>query len=270
MARQFVCRALVLCTASLAAATAAATDRHFTYTYETGVLNPGAVELEPWTTSRFGRTNYYHRFDQRLEFEVGLAPGLQTSIYWNFSSTSANVLRPDGTLGRSNSTEFSSVSSEWKYKLTDPVANGLGSALYFEFTVGPKIAELEAKLLFDKHYRSWIFAGNLIGAREWEFEGPGETERETELAVTLAAGYAVTPRIFVGAEAWQLNELQGSELETSVLFAGPVAAYAADGWWSALSVMPQLASFAERTPGSRLDLTHQERLQTRLLFGIHL
>ncbi|MGE5788593.1 MAG: hypothetical protein ACM3ZE_28640, partial [Myxococcales bacterium] len=53
-----------------------------------------------------------------------------------------------------------------------------------EFTVGPKIAELEAKLLFDKHYRAWIFAGNLIGAREWEFEGPGETERETELALT--------------------------------------------------------------------------------------
>ncbi|HMA96226.1 MAG TPA: hypothetical protein VKP30_26245 [Polyangiaceae bacterium] len=86
----------------------------------------------------------------------------------------------------------------------------------------------------------------------------------------MAVGYALTPRIFVGAEAWQLNELEGSEMDTSVLFAGPVAAYAADGWWSALSVMPQLASFAERTPGSRLDLTHQERLQTRLLFGIHL
>lgn len=254
----------------LISARASATDRHFTYSYETGVLNPGSVELEPWNTYRFGRSNYFSRLDQRLEFEVGLVRNLQTSIYWNFRSTAEDELQPNGTLARVSSTEFTSISSEWKWKLTDPVAHAIGTAVYFEATIGPRVAELEAKLIFDKHWRSWIFAANLIGEREWEFEGPGEVERALELAATAAAGYLVTPQFMVGAEAWQLNEVEGGELETSVLYGGPTLAYAANGWWSALSVMPQLAAFTEKTPGSRLDLTHQERLQTRLLFGFHL
>ena len=54
-------------------AVAAANDRHFTYTYETAVLPPGARELEVWTTWRAGRERYYSRFDHRLELEVGVA-----------------------------------------------------------------------------------------------------------------------------------------------------------------------------------------------------
>lgn len=270
MNRGLTCLALALVTTLFAPRRATATDRHFTYSYETGVLSPGHVELEPWMTLRGGRANYYSRFDQRLEFEVGLVPRLQTSVYWNFNSVTEDVFLPSGDKLRQSSTDFSSLSSEWKYKLSDPVANLIGSALYLEGTVGPKTAELEAKILFDKHWRSWIFAANLIGAREWEFASSQQTKKETELGATLAVGYFVLPAFMVGAEAWQLNELEGHEVESSVLFAGPTLAYASEGWWSAVTFMPQLFSFNERTPGSRLDLTHQERLQARLLMGLHL
>src|SRR5262245_32721798 len=64
-------------------ATASANDRHFTYTYETAVLAPGAREVEIWSTPRIGRTDYYTAFDERLELELGLTDRLLTAFYLN-------------------------------------------------------------------------------------------------------------------------------------------------------------------------------------------
>src|SRR5262245_34530149 len=79
---------LVLVPASFAAALPAAygNERHFTYTYESAVLPAQAKEIEVWTTPRLGRDDYYARFDQRLEFEVGLTDRLQTSLYLNWNA----------------------------------------------------------------------------------------------------------------------------------------------------------------------------------------
>src|SRR4051794_20626531 len=70
---------------------ASANERHFTYTYESAVLPQGARELEVWTTARLGRHQYFAQFDHRLEFEVGLTPRLQTSLYLNFSGQTAET-----------------------------------------------------------------------------------------------------------------------------------------------------------------------------------
>src|SRR6516162_9438009 len=58
----------------------AANERHFTYTYESAVLPPGAKEIEVWATGGFGRNEYYAQLDQRLEFEVGLTERLMTAV----------------------------------------------------------------------------------------------------------------------------------------------------------------------------------------------
>ena len=249
---------------------AIATERHFSYTYETGVLGPGHAEIEPWTTHRYGRTDYYSRFDQRLELELGVVEGLQTALYWNFEATTEDQVDANGDTVRLSGFDFASVSSEWKFKLSDPVADTLGSALYVEGSLGPREAAIEGKLLLDKRWGPWIVAVNLVAEREWEFEAPGETEKETELEVDLAAGYLILPELSVGAEARQVNGVEAGELEASVVYAGPVFAYASDGWWATLTVLPQLVSFAETSADSRLDLEHQERLQTRILLGLHL
>src|SRR6478672_9666134 len=60
-------------------------ERRFTYTYESAVLNPGDRELEPWTTFRLGKLQPFTEVDQRVEFELGLLPGLQSSWYLNFA-----------------------------------------------------------------------------------------------------------------------------------------------------------------------------------------
>src|SRR5262245_2737073 len=96
--------------ALLAAGAAEANERHFTYVYESATLPTGAKEIEIWTTPRVGREDYYRRFDQRAEFEVGLTDRLQTALYLNFEAVSQET----GDVMESEFA-FGGVSSEWKY-----------------------------------------------------------------------------------------------------------------------------------------------------------
>jgi hypothetical protein len=243
---------------------AAASERHFTYTYESQVLNPGHIEIEPWTTLRAGREDYYQRYDLRLEFEFGVVKNLQTSLYWNFSAIAEDVEVPGAEDDRVQEFEFEGVSNEWKYKLSDSVADPLGAALYFEGTAAPAEAELEAKLILDKRIGPLLLAFNAVGEYEWEFE-PGETEREVVLAPVAAFGYFVTPEFMAGVELRSNTEWVDGDYEHTMISAGPVAAYAAATWWSALTILPQITTLE----GGR-DLEDHEALEVRLLLGFFL
>lgn len=262
---------------ALLAGSAAASERHFTYTYESNVLNPGDVEIEPWTTWRAGRERYYSRFDQRLELEFGVVPNLQMAWYWNMTAIAAD--QTDATSGqttRISGFEFGGVSNEWKYKLSDSFADPLGSALYFEWTAAPAEAELEAKLIFDKRMGDAMLALNLVGEHEWEFESKDETKREIVLEADLAFGYFLTPSFVLGLEARSHTELEdGKEHEVTAFFAGPSVAYAQKAWWMAATVQSQLFAIkGEEESGAAddgaLDLEHHERLNVRVLFGMDL
>lgn len=249
-------------------ATASANERHFTYTYETAVLAPGAREVEIWSTPRLGRLDYYARFDHRLEIEVGLTDRLLTAFYLNASA--ATFDEPDGRVTES---EFKGVSSEWKYKLLDPAADPIGLAVYGELTGETDAFEAEAKLLVDKKIGNVLVASNLVLANEWEFERPDmmeeEVSRAQEVELDLAGTYFLRPGLAVGLEARNHNEVKGGELEFSALFAGPVVAFAADRWWAALSLMPQLPALKTEGDTAR-ELTEHEKFEARLLvsFGI--
>lgn len=249
---------------------ASATERRFAFTYESGVLLPGEAELEPWTTFRVGRDDYYSRIDKRLEFELGLTDRLQTALYWNFTTLAADEEdAATGSVTRDYSFEFTTVASEWKYKLTDPVADALGSALYLEGALGPVEAALEAKLIVDKQVGRFLLAGNAVFEHEWEFAEPGETEREIELELPLAAGYYVTPSFTAGVEVVPMAELSDGELETVMIYAGPTISAAYDSWWLTLAALPQVFSPKNEADDS-LDLEHGEHLRARLLLGFHL
>jgi len=252
------------------AAPAAANERHFNFTYESAVLATGDAELEPWTTFRVGRDRYYSRIDNRLEFEVGLSERLQTALYWNFTALAADVEDPvTGEVTRSSEFEFTTVSSEWKYKLTDPVADALGTALYVEGSLGPVEAGVEAKVIADKLVGKWLLAANAVFEYEWEFAQPGETEREIELELPLGAAYYVTPSLTAGLELLPVAELSGGEIETVMFYAGPSISAAYTTWWLSLSVLPQVFS-PKNEQDESLDLEHGEHLRARLLLGFHL
>src|ERR1041385_3236350 len=76
---------------------AAATERRFTYTYESATLGSGEREIEPWTTLRLGRHAYYRAIDNRVEIEFGLSDRLMTSWYLNLGAETADV--PGDTAG---------------------------------------------------------------------------------------------------------------------------------------------------------------------------
>ncbi|MBL0341608.1 MAG: hypothetical protein IPP71_12095 [Bacteroidetes bacterium] len=173
-----------------------AQDRLFTYTYQSVVLNQGQREIEVWNTLRTGREGFYRALDSRIEFEFGVAKKLQTAFYLNMSNSASEQSFDinDGEDLVYIETEMDwSFSNEWKYKLSDPVANAIGSALYAEIGVGSKEFEIEAKLILDKKIGRITHALNLVAEPEWETEieseynesGILESEVENELNLNL-------------------------------------------------------------------------------------
>ncbi len=255
---------LALCTAGVAHAS----ERRFTYVYETGVLNPGDIEVEPWLTWRYHRESFYSRLEASIELEIGLTDRLQTALYLNAKTINKAV--PGN--GLQSESEFSGITSEWKFELSDPVADVIGSALYLEFSGGPTEVELEAKVLLDKRFGALLLAVNLVGEFEWEFE---QVEVETKAVVRVVAGaaYFITDRLALGLELLSDTAFRADGLTHSALFAGPTLSYAADRWWVAVTVMPQLPAIyrgPDPSADSLLVLDDHEYLTSRLLVGVHL
>lgn len=255
-----------------------ANERHFSYTYETGILPVGARELEVWNTFRSGRKNYYRRFDHRIEYEIGVATNLQLAFYLNYSQKlyqerqwfikdfAANEMR--GVLQNDFQVSFS---NEWKYKFSDPVADPIGFAIYGEWTLGLNEFELEGKFLFDKKIESMLLALNIVAEQEWETEienDERETKSETKLELDAGVSRMLSANVSCGIEARQLNVISDGEVEHSAIFLGPVVSYATEQWWATFTVLPQIASLKEGA--NKLDLKKYERIQARLLFSFHL
>lgn len=254
------------------AAPALANDRHFAYLYETAVLPPGGRELEVSTTFRTGRDDFYSRLDQRLEFEVGLTEKVMTAFYLNWSNTTSEV--STDVLG--SQFAWQGVSSEWKWKLSDPVADPIGFALYGELGYATDAIELEAKTLFDKKVGKILWAANLVAEGEFEAE-PDEYElEEIELEADFGASYAVSPHLSVGLELRNHNEIakvagsEEMEFEHSALFFGPNVSYATESWWMTFSILPQLPALMKAGDGGILVLDEHEKINARLLFSFHI
>ncbi len=251
------------------AAAAHANERHFTYTYETNVLAPGVIEVEPWATARLGKDRYYTGIDNRLEFEVGVVENLQTALYINFG---VEGMRAGDTIATASN--HKGISSEWKYKLSDAVADTVGSAVYLEGTLGADELELEGKLLLDKRIGNLHLACNAV----YEFErNDAENIVEHKLHAMAGVAYFVRDNWSIGLEAVNSNivepEAPGAknELKHGALFAGPVLSWSRGNAWMAVSALPQWMGYGSAVPAGRgLNLDDFERFQGRILMGIHL
>jgi hypothetical protein len=248
------------------AAAAAGSERRFTYTYESAVLNPETRELEPWSTFRIGATDPLIRLDQRIEFEVGVLPGLQTAWYLNFTGQTSGT-----GAAFAESFAFEGISWEWKYKLMDPVADPVGLALYLELSGGPAAQEVEGKVILDKRFGPVHAAFNLVAEHEWEIAAD-EVEREWEIDVDLAGAWVFESGFAAGLELRAHTGIPAADgWESTAIYAGPALSYASKSWWAAVSLMPQL--FALKAPGQApgaLDLDHNQAFNGRLIFGWHL
>ena len=259
---------ILLVAAFMVAITAVAQDRIFTYTYQSNVLNKGQKELEVWTTLGTARQDYYRGLNHSLEFEIGLGKKLQTAFYLNYGYSSG-ISENNGTDVLMNENSYS-FANEWKLKFSDPVANKLGSAFYFEYALAPAETELEGKLILDKQTGWLTHAFNLVGelGLEKEFDSEGnkleaETEKEYKLELNYGLSCKINEQWYAGIELMNENVFAESELEKSILTAGPVVSYSGQGFWVNFTLMPQITDLK----AGKRNITDEDGLQARLIFS---
>ncbi|MDQ6757651.1 MAG: hypothetical protein M3004_12025 [Bacteroidota bacterium] len=250
-----------------------AQDRFFARTYTTNVLPKGAIDLEFWHTSRFGHQNqFFHAQDQRMELEFGLGKNLQTAFYFNrFQKRFSEGLNETTT---SNEIGFS---NEWKLKLSDPSANKVGSALYFEAGIkGGDEVELETKIILDKYVGKSLFAFNCVAEFEKEFEWKNGNVKSdgwiTPIEFDLAYMYNLKPALGLGVEIVNKNDIEKNEgWKNSVFYAGPTLNFRSNKWFVIVSYLPQLGNVRKTVyaPGNKV-LDDHERAEARILLGISL
>jgi len=243
-----------------------AQDRVFARTYQTNVLPLGVKELEYWSTLRSGREHFYNALDQRLELELGLGKNLQTAFYLNLKTKSFSVIN-----GIEKTTE-TGFSNEWKYKMSDPVANKVGSALYAEIGFDGDEIELEGKVILDKKFGNNLVAFN--GVIEYEIgynveDNVTSTETETPFEFDFAYLHFLGSHAGIGLEVRNHNEVSEDEgWENSVWYAGPTFHFNGTNWFINLNVQPQLFN-ARKEEGSteNLELNAHEKIEARVLLS---
>lgn len=249
-------------------APARAAERHFAFGYESPVLSPGLAKLEPWTTARSGRANYYSALDARLSYQIGLLRNLQGALFWNLNSVAEDVLVPGATHdARLTTTDFQSLSVQLKYEFSDPIADAFGSALLVEGSVGPLLAGVEARVILDEQLGSSLFALNLFAGRHELLDVPSQST--DVFGATLGAGYFVTPSLALGLELRNESTYTTAH-KSSCLYFGPNLSFVAARYSLTLAIEPQLVALKGRTPSHGLDLTRGEYVQSRLLLGFAL
>ncbi|MEI9949539.1 MAG: hypothetical protein WDO74_11270 [Pseudomonadota bacterium] len=263
---RITCQALLV--SVTVSTSAAATERHFGFGYESAVLRPGLAELQPWTTERAGRADYYNRLEARLGFQLGVLQNLQAALFWNASSTTADIHVPGAAANsRLSTTDFQSLSMQLKYKLFDPTTDAVGSALLLEGQAGPLLVGYEGRAIIDKQLGSLLLAFNLVGGGVEQLEL--KSRFVASFGATAGAGYFVTPNFVTSLEVRNENSYSG-QLDYSVLYLGPTVSYASTRFWLTLAVQPQIVAFKGATPGHPLDLNQNEYVQARLLLGFPL
>src|SRR5437762_4698750 len=141
---------LSLLLVTLAAASAFAGSRRFTYVYEVTTSPPGDVEVENWITWKTRRPDDrgLDQVEFRSELEFGITEKFQAAIYladWNYHR---------GISAGERGFTLSGSALELIYNFTNPVADPIGLAAYQEFQGGYRRFESESKLLAQKNFRS--------------------------------------------------------------------------------------------------------------------
>ena len=240
----------VLCWGALAV-NVRASERRFTYVYESTTMPKGSWELEQLVTWKTAKENNrdFDRFDFRLEIEYGVTDNFQLALYladWRYEES-------PGKRGG----DFRSVSLEAIYNLSDPVTDPVGLALYGEIQIGDEKLELEGKFIVEKQLGPITLAYNASLEAEWE--GHHFVEDKGVIQQVAGISYQFSPKFLVGAELvheWQIPDWQGVQGK-GVLYVGPNFSYRTKKWWATLTPLFQVSNVED-----------EPDFQMRLIFGI--
>lgn len=239
----------ILC--AVAASTALAGSRRFTYVYEVTTSPPGDVEIENWVTwkTRKGEDPGFNQLEFRHELEFGITEKFQAAIYladWNYHR---------GMSAGERGFTLNGSAVELIYNFTNPVADPIGLAAYQEFKGGYRFFESESKLLAQKNLGRFVVAYNATLEAEWE--GEGLEEREGEFQQSLGLSYEVNPHLLFGAEfVHEVAFPDWSEAEPSKFFAGPNISLRRNNYWATITALAQITRAGD-----------EPDLQVRTIFG---
>ncbi len=256
-------------------------DRVFARTYQSNVIPKGSFDLEYIGTLRTGKSGpespyaLGRYFDARFELEFGLGKNWQTAFYFNTSDFSYRLKDSLGGPGPEQRILKTSFSNEWKWKLSDPVANRFGSALYFELTAAPDEYEFETKFILDKRFLHDLIAFNITAEAEFETEltwNGLELEKEIEIEYPFEFNFGYIhffkPEFGLGLEVRHHGKFEHGELEYASLFGGPTVYFNQGRFFGVLNVLPQWANLHKTEESSgKIDRIHHEALETRVLIG---
>jgi hypothetical protein len=247
------------------AATVQADDRKFGYSYEAKTLPQGTWEFEQWATLQTGKdAGSWNTWLLREEIEYGITDRLNASIYLN-SKYQANTGVPG--FEDEHGFGFQSMSTEWKYKLSDPSADVVGSLLYAELAFSNAEYEIELKMVLSKEIGRFTFAYNFIYEAELAQAVDEQPVWRWEhiISNTLGASYAVADHYSVGVEA--MDVFRNSPVEdtkTHAYFVGPNVHVSSGSWWATFTVLRQISvNGMEYTDGDNT------KWQVRLIFGVN-
>ncbi|HXG63096.1 MAG TPA: DUF6662 family protein [Planctomycetota bacterium] len=267
MHRQALAWAVGIGLVAAVARSADADERRFTYSYEAKTLPQGVWEFEQWATLRARKdAGVFRSWDLREEIEYGVLDRLTAALYLNWEY---EAVRDVPGLDNEHEVEVETVSNEWKFKLTDPVADPVGSLLYFEWAAGEEF-ELETKAVLSKQVGPWVLAYNLIfeWEREEEEEPGGEEEWASEFVLSHTAGvsYEVLPGWAAGIEAVSHTEWEHNlaHSEHTAYFVGPNVHVSTARWWLTVTALKQVDLQDHRG----LILDDHEKYEVRLIFGV--
>jgi hypothetical protein len=248
---------------------ARADERMFTYSYEAKTLPKGSWEFEQWATLQEGKDGgKWSTLLLREEIEYGVTDRLNGSVYLN-SAYQANHAVPG--FDDEHSFGFDSMSTEWKYKLTEPSLDPVGSLLYGEIKFSNDEYEIETKLVLSKEAGPFTFAYNFV----WEAvlaraEDPTVSPQwrwEHEISNTFGISYSLTRSVAAGVEAYDISRFDRSlaGAHTHAYYAGPNLHYSGGTWWATVTYLRQV-SFGAGPEFSDPDNT---RYSLRLIVGVN-
>ena len=200
---------LGLAVLALGLSTASASERRFVFNYETTTAAKGAFEYEQYVT--WGHRSGFDGWGFRHEIEYGISDTLQIGIYafdWEH-------VREDGH----HSTAWTGSGFELIKSFSDPNKDALGSAVYLESLISDTAVSLEGKVLLQKNFGPVALVYNAVLEAEWE---DGYKESVGTLEQTIGLSYQITPKFFVGVEAFHEVEFEHwSEAGKGLVCVGP-------------------------------------------------